>query len=125
MRVGIPPEQLKFARLKERIATNGDLGVNETVASACEATTNVDVEKSLAAEFAEDVVVVSVLTLNNLEDKVLDIDGRMPSKDAPASSAWRAMRAKRNNQDLGSLFEMRDEYFVYLQSKDTKARASR
>lgn len=72
-----------------------------------------------------DVVIGRFHTLNSLESKILDVDGRISSKDAPSSSTWRALRARRNNQDLGSLFEMREEYFVWKDPKTVKTPAKR
>ena len=50
---------------------------------------------------------------NGLENKIIEIDGRLDPKDAPIASSWRFIRVQRNNQDLGSLFDMREEFYVW------------
>ncbi|KAL9014357.1 MAG: hypothetical protein Q9180_008955 [Flavoplaca navasiana] len=54
----------------------------------------------------------TISTLFPLEKKIIEIDGRLPSTSRTAST-WRDIRCRRNEQDMGSLFEMRDEYFAY------------
>lgn len=57
-----------------------------------------------------------IKNLAQLMNKAIEIDGRLDPKDikqVPASSPWKFMRLKRNNQDLGTLFEMRDEFYAY------------
>lgn len=64
----------------------------------------------------DDVILYEIKNLKQLNDKIIEIDGRLNpknQKEVPAVSPWKLMRAKRNNQDLGSLFEMRDEFYVY------------
>lgn len=60
----------------------------------------------------EDVIYFEIRALNQLDDRIVDIDGRKRSKDHRSPNSWKIMRGKRNNQDLGSLFEMREEFFV-------------
>jgi len=62
------------------------------------------------------VILFEINSLKQLNDKIIDIDGRLNPKDpkeVPAVSPWKIMRAKRNNQDLGTLFEMRDDFYTY------------
>lgn len=62
------------------------------------------------------VILLEISNLKQLMDKIIEVDGRLNPKDpkeAPAVSPWKLMRARRNNQDLGSLFEMRDEFYVH------------
>ncbi|KAI4107859.1 MAG: hypothetical protein LQ339_002469 [Xanthoria mediterranea] len=54
----------------------------------------------------------TISTLGPLEKKIIEIDGRLPLTMRTAS-AWRDIRCRRNEQDMGSLFEMRDEYYAY------------
>lgn len=61
----------------------------------------------------EEDVLHSISYLTQLEHKIVDVDGRFKSEEVPTVNPWKAIRALRNNQDLGSLFEMRDEFFVY------------
>ncbi|KAL8848342.1 MAG: hypothetical protein Q9221_006645 [Calogaya cf. arnoldii] len=58
------------------------------------------------------VIYFTTSTLWPLEKKIIEIDGRLPSTMRTAS-AWRDIRCRRNEQDMGSLFEMRDEYYAY------------
>ena len=54
----------------------------------------------------------TISTLWPLEKKIIEIDGRLPLTMRTAS-AWRDIRCRRNEQDMGSLFEIRDEYYAY------------
>ncbi|KAL8999148.1 MAG: hypothetical protein Q9169_001927 [Polycauliona sp. 2 TL-2023] len=68
------------------------------------------------------VIHFTISTLFPLEKKIIEIDGRLPSTTRTAS-AWRDIRCRRNEQDMGSLFEMRDEYYAYqVAGKDKKSR---
>ncbi|KAL6719713.1 hypothetical protein ACLMJK_001634 [Lecanora helva] len=63
-----------------------------------------------------DAIMLEITSLKQLHDKIVELDGRLDpknQKEAPAISPWKIMRAKRNNQDLGSLFEMREDFYVY------------
>ena len=62
----------------------------------------------------------SVSSLNQLEQKIVEIDGRINPKDLPVQNTWKNFRGIRNNQDLGSLFEMREDFFVYKHPKIVK-----
>ena len=64
-------------------------------------------------ERKSDVILHEITSLQQLNDKVVEIDGRLDLKDVPAGNAWKFCRCKRNNQDLGTLFEMREHFFVY------------
>ena len=59
----------------------------------------------------DDVVLASITTLQALEDKIVTIDGRLGKK--VDGNAFKSIRVKRNNQDLGTLFEIREEWYVY------------
>ena len=62
----------------------------------------------------KDVIYHSITNLKQLEDKITEIDGRMKGTDARSSNnTWKALRCKRNNQDLGSLFEVREDFYVW------------
>ena len=75
--------------------------------------TNRAQSSALASQEAEDDVLHSVSSLTQLEHTIIDIDGRFKSKDLAVQNAWKNFRGIRDNQDLGSLFEMREEFFVY------------
>lgn len=70
------------------------------------------VHSSTPALKDEDVL-HSIFYLKQLENKIVDVDGRYKSEEIPSINTWRAIRAIRNNQDLGTLFEMRETFFVY------------
>ena len=59
----------------------------------------------------DDVILVSITTLQALEDKIISVDGRLNKK--VEGNAFKNVRVKRNNQDIGSLFEIREEWYVY------------
>ena len=64
----------------------------------------------------DDTILLEIKSLKQLNDKIIELDGRLDpknQKEAPAVSPWKLIRAKRNNQDLGTLFEMREEFYVY------------
>lgn len=62
----------------------------------------------------DDVILVSITTLQALEDKIISVDGRLNKK--VEGNAFKNVRVKRNNQDIGSLFEIREEWYVYKKS---------
>ena len=68
------------------------------------------------------VIMFETGVLSNLEIKILEIDARPNLKEVrPSINAWKAFRGKRSNQDLGTLFEMREEFYVWKYSKLPKA----
>ena len=58
----------------------------------------------------DDPVSYTLTSLQSLETKILEVDGRI--KNPGNGNSWKAMRAKRDNQDMGTLWEMREEYYV-------------
>lgn len=50
-----------------------------------------------------------------LETRIIQIDGRIASP--PNGNAWKAIRCKRDNQDMGSLWEMREQFYVRQSTK--------
>ncbi|KAL9101912.1 MAG: hypothetical protein Q9163_002878 [Psora crenata] len=68
----------------------------------------------------QDVIHYRINTLNEFERRLIEIDGRLNPKEHKNANAWKAIRGKRNNQDLGTLFEMREEYFVRRSPKIVK-----
>jgi len=70
----------------------------------------------------DDVILASIISLTELEKRFIDIDGRLSStqKETRPPNSWKAMRGKRNNQDLGTLFEMREDYFVWKHPRIVK-----
>ncbi|KAL8909876.1 MAG: hypothetical protein Q9171_004826 [Xanthocarpia ochracea] len=64
------------------------------------------------------VISYSISTLGALEKKIIQIDGRVRPESRTAST-WRDIRCRRKEQDMGSLFEIRDEYYAYqVEGKD-------
>ena len=61
----------------------------------------------------EEDILHSISKLTQLENKIVDIDGHFKSEDIATHNTWKSFRGIRNNQDLGSLFEMREEFYVY------------
>lgn len=66
--------------------------------------------KSLTTEY--DVILHEITGLYALEKKILELDGRA-KPGSRTGSTWRDIRCRRDEQDMGSLFEMRDEYYAY------------
>ena len=64
----------------------------------------------------EDVVRYTVSNLRMLEDKIVELDGRTPKADRN-HNAWKAFRCQRDNQDLGSLIEVRQEHYMSKYSR--------
>ena len=90
----IPPEHLRYARTSH----SSDL-------SDCREESHVE---SMATTNA---ILCTVSNAQALENKILELDGRV--KKPPHHNAWKVFRCQRDNQDLGSLFEVREEYFVW------------
>ena len=68
----------------------------------------------------EEDVLHSISVLTQLENKIVDIDGRFNSKEIATQNTWRSFRGIRNNQDLGTLFEMREEFYVFKHPRIVK-----
>ena len=74
----------------------------------------------LGPPLQEDDILHSISNLSQLEHKIVDIDSRFNSKDIGIQNTWKNFRGIRNNQDLGSLFEMREDFFVYKHPRIVK-----
>ena len=61
----------------------------------------------------EEDIIHSISNLTQLEHKIVDIDGRFNSKEISIQNTWKNFRGIRDHQDLGSLFEMREDFYVY------------
>ncbi|PLB49416.1 hypothetical protein P170DRAFT_464844 [Aspergillus steynii IBT 23096] len=61
----------------------------------------------------DDVVVSGITGLNSLAAKIVEVDGRL--KKMPRGNAWKEFRSYRNNQDMGSLWEVRQAWFLKTQ----------
>ncbi|MCJ1238429.1 hypothetical protein MMC14_006418 [Varicellaria rhodocarpa] len=58
----------------------------------------------------EEPTIFTPLTANTLGNKILEVDGRI-QKPIVAYNAWMAFRCKRDNQDMGGLWDLREEYY--------------
>lgn len=64
-----------------------------------------------------DKVISNVVSVTALENLLCKEDGRAPSK-LPNGNAFKTFRIRRNEQDIGSLFDVRTEFHVkYLSPK--------
>ncbi|KAL8916983.1 MAG: hypothetical protein Q9208_008238 [Pyrenodesmia sp. 3 TL-2023] len=70
----------------------------------------------LSAATEYDIILYTTTGLWDLEKEILKVDGRVKPGSRTAST-WRVIRCRRNEQDMGSLFEMRDEYYAYKVAK--------
>ena len=60
----------------------------------------------------EDVILVTINSLTELERHMVATDGRIPMQGYRSINSWKAMRAQRDNQDMGSLFDIREAWFI-------------
>ena len=81
--------------------------------------TNGSIPSSAARSGTEDTL-YEISNLTQLEHKLVDIDGRFQSKDMSVQNTWKTFRCSRTNQDMGTLFEIREEYFVHKHPKIVK-----
>jgi hypothetical protein len=61
------------------------------------------------AEEVDEIIVSNIKGPNALGNKILEADGRV--QEIPHGNAWKEFRAFRNNQDMGSLWEVRQAWF--------------
>ena len=74
---------------------------------------------ALQVQEGEDIL-HSISSLAQLEHKIVDIDGHFNSKEIGIQNPWKNFRGIRNHQDLGSLFEMREDFYVYKHPRIVK-----
>ncbi|GKZ30833.1 hypothetical protein AbraIFM66950_010423 [Aspergillus brasiliensis] len=60
-------------------------------------------------ESMDGILVEGIQGLTALASKIIEVDGRIT--DIPNGNAWKEFRAYRNNQDMGSLWEIRQAWF--------------
>ena len=58
----------------------------------------------------DEIIVPNIPSPGALVSKILQIDGRVPN--GRPGNAWKAIRCYRNNQDMGSLFDVREAWFL-------------
>lgn len=63
-----------------------------------------------ATEIIKDILVPNIAGPGALANKILQIDGRITNP--PNGNAWKEFRCYRNNQDMGSLWEVRQAWFL-------------
>ncbi|PYH48184.1 uncharacterized protein BP01DRAFT_354026 [Aspergillus saccharolyticus JOP 1030-1] len=63
-----------------------------------------------SADDVKEIVLPNIQGLNALASKIIEIDGRV--KKVPNGNSWKEFRAYRHNQDMGSLWEIRQSWFM-------------
>ncbi|KAM0797637.1 Asx homology domain-containing protein [Usnea florida] len=76
--------------------------------------------QSSATRSGNEDTLYEISNLSQLEHKVVDMDGRFQSKEMSVQNTWKTFRCSRNNQDMGTLFEIRDEFYVHKHPKIVK-----
>lgn len=56
----------------------------------------------------EEILIENIQGLTSLASRIIEVDGRIT--DIPNGNAWKEFRAYRNNQDMGSLWEVRQAW---------------
>lgn len=68
-----------------------------------------DTDNFITNEMGE-IILPNISTPASLVTKILQIDGRKPN--GRTANAWKEFRCYRNNQDMGSLFDVRETWFL-------------
>lgn len=76
---------------------------------------NKDNSQEAGGQDEEDVERYTTPTVGLFENRIVEIDGR--SKNDSKTNAWKAIHWQRDNQDLGTLFEAREKYYVSNHSR--------
>ena len=100
--------------------TNGSTASEGNIPNGVSVQTSVGPSSAPTLREEHEDLLRSVSSLNQLEQKIVEIDGRMNPKEIPVQNVWKNFRGIRNNQDLGSLFEMREDFYVYKHPKIVK-----
>lgn len=90
----IPPGELRYARNVAEAPSHNLL----------------DPAEAVPASTQEDVTLCTVENVKALETKILEVDGRVTKPSH--RNAWKMIRCQRDNQDMGSLFDIREAYFL-------------
>lgn len=77
--------------------------------------------RSSANDSEDEDIPCTISVLVQLENKILDVHGSFKSEETVIHNAWKDFRGIRNHQDLGSLFEMREEFYVHKYPQIMKA----
>ncbi|RAL08321.1 uncharacterized protein BO97DRAFT_354313, partial [Aspergillus homomorphus CBS 101889] len=67
----------------------------------------------------EEIILPNIQGLGALASKITEIDGRITKR--PNGNSWKEFRAYRHNQDMGSLWELRQAWFVRENKSRTTA----
>ncbi|KAG5303384.1 hypothetical protein I7I50_10132 [Histoplasma capsulatum G186AR] len=97
------------------VEANSTVGASdETIAEATGETTTDTAPEPTSGQTQEsipkDIIFSGVSGPGRLANKILQIDGRIT--EPPNGNAWKEFRCFRNNQDMGSLWECRQSWFV-------------
>ncbi|MCJ1358105.1 MAG: hypothetical protein MMC33_008103 [Icmadophila ericetorum] len=65
---------------------------------------------TLSLSQSRDPIIFTIQAPHRLEHKIIEIDGRI--ENPPNRNAWKTIRVRREEQDLGSLWEVREEFWV-------------
>ncbi|KAJ5437388.1 hypothetical protein N7445_005932 [Penicillium cf. griseofulvum] len=83
----------------------------EALAEALDEAEKEEVNKSTTTiSELDEIIVPNLPSPQALVSKILQIDGRMPN--GRTANAWKEIRCYRNNQDMGSLFDVREAWFL-------------
>lgn len=92
-----PPVQAKQDKITKPPSTEPQ---NNLVPTLSQATTSE----------SDEIIVPNLSSPQALVSKILQINGRMPN--GRTANAWKEIRCYRNNQDMGSLFDVREAWFL-------------
>lgn len=62
------------------------------------------------ADTTPEIILPNIRGLQALSMKILEVDGRI--RDVPNGNAWKEFRSYRDNQDMGSLWEVRQAWYL-------------
>lgn len=96
----IPPGQLRYAR---------EIAPEPNSKPICAAEGEPAPAEGESAPTEDSVILWKIENVRALENKILEVDGRV--KDPYPHNSWKTIRCQRNNQDLGSLFDVRESYW--------------
>ncbi len=90
----IPPGRLRYARDIPQVSSSKEAGPEEVASHPVQ----------------EDVILCTVETVRPLELKILEVDGRI--SNPTHYNPWKTMRVIRDNQDMGSLQDVRESFYL-------------
>lgn len=111
MTFAVPPGTAKYARRLKQDADNAEKLNGEVPATDAPTSPGSDSAISSIPSDVEDYIPISITSLAALEEKIVALDGKFTGK--VNGNAWKSIRVKRQEQDIGSLFDIRENFFVY------------